>query len=333
MLATLVALTCPQCGGTLPKQARWRMVSCPHCGSTVTRATNLVDAARFHDAHARAYAAFSSLPGQLRLNGQRYQLIAPLGTGSACDVHLALRLAPTFERVVIKRARDGAGAVKLQREATMLARLQTITIAGAAYFTQQLPQPVTAGLITDSPGYERFALVRRHRPGFWGSLADVHRNAPFGVAPHHLVWMWRRALATLAFVHDAGITHGDVALEHLLVHPRDHGGLLVDWSTAAPAATATAPGQLLAQPTPARDLVQLAWSMRLLANAPGSSAAPGIPDRLPVPIANLLAQCCDDARWVSLQGARGIDSLLQTASREALGPPRVMPFDPVAPDV
>ncbi len=89
-------------------------LTCPQCGSSVTRATNLAAAAQFHDAHARACAAFASIPEQIRVRGQRYQLLAQIGAGSACDVFFAQRLSPAAKRVVIKLARDANGASKLQ---------------------------------------------------------------------------------------------------------------------------------------------------------------------------------------------------------------------------
>ncbi len=142
----------------------------------------------------------------------------------------------------------------------MLAELQALKITGAAYFTQRLPQVVTAGTTEGSPGYERFALVRRHVAGYWGSLADVRGNAPTGIAAHHVVWIWRRARATLGFIHDAGWTHGDVSPQHLLLQPRDHGALLIDWSCGCPAVSGVQPNKLLSSATGARDLVQLAAS-------------------------------------------------------------------------
>ncbi len=330
-MTAFVALTCPQCGGTLPKQARWRMVTCPHCGSTVTRATNLVDAAQFHDAHARAYAVFAGVPEQIFLRGQRYQLLAQIGVGSACDVFLGQRLAPAAERVVIKLAREPIGAIKLQREAAVLSELQALKITGAAYFTQQLPQLMTVGMTEGSPGYERFALVRRHVAGYWGSLADVRCNAPNAIAAHHAVWIWRRALATLGFIHGAGWTHGDVSLEHLLVQPRDHGGMLIDWSSAAPVVDSVHGDTLLSSATVARDLVQLAWSMRMLLSP--DTDVPRIPDSVPAPLASLLTRCSEDAAWCAREAAQGLDRLLLEAGRASFGPPRFMPFDAYSPAI
>src|ERR1700712_2865027 len=44
------ALSCPQCGGPLPRQALWRMVACPQCRAMVTRSSRVVERKTFHDA-------------------------------------------------------------------------------------------------------------------------------------------------------------------------------------------------------------------------------------------------------------------------------------------
>jgi hypothetical protein len=42
-------------------------------------------------------------------------------------------------------------------------------------------------------------------------------------------WMWRRLLVALGWAHRAGVVHGAVLEEHVLIHPAEHGLALVDW--------------------------------------------------------------------------------------------------------
>ncbi|HEX5205579.1 MAG TPA: molecular chaperone DnaJ [Actinoplanes sp.] len=42
-------------------------------------------------------------------------------------------------------------------------------------------------------------------------------------------WMWRRLLVGLGWAHRAGVVHGAVLEEHVLIHPAAHGVALVDW--------------------------------------------------------------------------------------------------------
>ena len=41
--------------------------------------------------------------------------------------------------------------------------------------------------------------------------------------------MWRRLLVGLGWAHRAGVVHGAVLPEHVLIHPAEHGLVLVDW--------------------------------------------------------------------------------------------------------
>ncbi len=46
--------------------------------------------------------------------------------------------------------------------------------------------------------------------------------------------MWRRLLVALGAAHHAGVIHGAVLPEHVLIHPAEHGLVLVDWCYAGP---------------------------------------------------------------------------------------------------
>jgi serine/threonine protein kinase len=50
--------------------------------------------------------------------------------------------------------------------------------------------------------------------------------------PADLVWIWRRLLAGLGWAHRAGIVHGAVFEEHVLIDTRQRGLVLVDWCYA-----------------------------------------------------------------------------------------------------
>jgi serine/threonine protein kinase len=49
------------------------------------------------------------------------------------------------------------------------------------------------------------------------------------VDPRDAAWMWRRLLVALGWAHRAGVVHGAVFEEHVLIHPAEHGLALVDW--------------------------------------------------------------------------------------------------------
>jgi hypothetical protein len=47
-----------------------------------------------------------------------------------------------------------------------------------------------------------------------------------------MAWIWRRLLIALGHAHDLEVIHGAVLPTHVLIHPADHGLLLVDWTAS-----------------------------------------------------------------------------------------------------
>ncbi|HPT51024.1 MAG TPA: lipopolysaccharide kinase InaA family protein [Accumulibacter sp.] len=320
-------LACPQCAAPLPRHARWRTVSCPYCQSTVTHNEPVARAAHFRQARARVWAAHvaDDAAGRptLRCGDQHYGLLAKIGQGEHADVYLAKTRHPLPQRVTVKIARPDSAPGRLAAEAAILDRLQALGGAGAAYFSQRLPQAVAHGTTEDGAGGTREVLVLRHPSGFWGSLADTIGDATPGVDPRHAVWMWRRILEVLAYLHDRGWTHGDLLPAHLLLHPRDHGVLPIGWSRARPSATAE---------RVARDLMQAAWAIRAVLHGGTTrpAIAPEIPHHTPPPLAELLRRASEDAAWCVDHGARRIEQALRAATRQVYGPPRFIPYHPTA---
>lgn len=324
-MLSLLALACPQCSAPLPRAARWRTVDCTYCGATIVRGAETIERASFRQAWQRARSA-PATGQELVWRDARHALLAPLGTGDSADVWLAQRLGALPERVTLKLARnEDAARDRLLTEAETLEALQHLATPGAAYFTRRLPQPIGTGLAVGLPEGARTALLLRHPPGFWGSLAQVRQFNPQGIDPRHGVWLWRRMLEVLAFVHDNGWVHGALTPEHALVHPRDHGVLLIGWADAS-RPRASAHGAAVA-----RDLMQSAWTVRALLAGATSDAAPGTDARTPAPMAALLRECSEDAAACARLGARGIEQALSAASQAAFGAPQFVAFDPAPP--
>jgi len=301
------SLNCPQCGGVLPRQAIWRTVACPYCSATVTRSDSVVDIARYHEALERFQG--ESAGHDARCGERHYRTIHTLYQGAGTRVMLARRCGRLGELVVLKYA----DAAKLEREHDVLRQLQSDTSPGSAYFSRRLPESIGLG----QDGHGGKVLVLRHAPGYWGSLAEVHKRYGHGLDSRHVVWMWRRVLEVLAHVHSIGWSHGELSLEHMLVHPSDHGILLIGWSGAK------------RHDDQARDLMQSAWSMRALLAGPGTGDdAPAIPASVPAPLAQLLQRASTDTHWLRAQGAAGLHQQLTSAAEAAFGPPRFLHFQP-----
>ena len=95
-----------------------------------------------------------------------------------------------------------------------------------------------------------------------------------GVPQRHIIWMFRRALSLLGYVHSKGIIHGNIEPAHIMVRPKDHNVYLIDWcySIWKPKATGQgfkclneeySPPEVAAKkpPIPASDLFSLGKSM------------------------------------------------------------------------
>ncbi|KIQ28213.1 serine/threonine protein kinase [Variovorax paradoxus] len=322
-MLSLLALSCPQCSAPLPRAARWRTVNCSYCGATITRGEETVEREGFRAAWRRANADVAG--GRIvQWRGARYRVLAPLGFGEHSEVLFAERLGAVPERVTLKLAREASDNDVLLREGAVLQALQSLSVPGAAYFTRRLPQPLGTGIAEGLGDGKRQALVLRHPNGFWGSLQDVLQANPQGIDARHAVWIWRRMLEVLAFVHGAGWAHRDLSPAHALVHPRDHGVLIIGWSQARqPSGSALAAAA-------ARDLAQAAWTVRaaLHGGAAGDTVDPGLGAHTPAPLAALLRQCSEDTAFCERLGAQGIEQALSDASREAFGAPQFVHFDP-----
>ncbi|HEY9106210.1 MAG TPA: serine/threonine-protein kinase [Roseateles sp.] len=309
MTATHRSLVCPQCGGSLPRQALWRTVDCSYCKAVVTLNDHWVERAEFHAAWTRARARPAG--GEwLTLRGADYRLIAPVGQGEQSTVWLAERHGTARLRAVVKIAPLSARE-SLSAEAETLWRLQGLTGPGSSYFSLRLPQP----LVRDDTS-DRALLALRAWPGFWGSLADVLALHPQGIGDaRHGVWLWRRVLELLDYLHNQGWCHGDLRPEHWLIHPADHGVHLVGWRRASRSGD------------PATDLQQSAWAVRIALSGDGD-APPALGPRCPPALARLLQRASEDRRWCRGQGAAGLMRELSAAALADFGPPRFVAFDP-----
>jgi hypothetical protein len=317
---------CPQCGAPLPRQALWRSVVCTYCSAEVTRSEPMVSAARFRDAYLRSIDINGAAP-TVFCEGHHYRVILRIATGCNATLSLAERVGALTERVILKVAHASAAPGRLKQEKDILDALQADPSADGAYFSQRLPQVVGFGAASLAAGRTGDTLLLRHPVGFWGSLAEVRNNYLNGIDPRHAVWMWRRTLDLLAYVHGCGWVHGNVQPGHLLVQPPDHGILIIGWAQArqlrGPAST-TADAAMLR----ARDLMQSAWSMRMLLSGGDPASEPGIPSSTPQPLATLLRRASEDLAWCATLGAQGLDAQLVAAAHASFGPPKFVDFTP-----
>ncbi|MEZ4236928.1 MAG: hypothetical protein R3F59_12405 [Myxococcota bacterium] len=207
-----------------------------------------------------------------------------------------------------------------------LQALQAARTEGAEHFVDRLPAPVAHGLVQgDRP---RPASVFGWKSGFVHTLEAVGEAHPLGVPAPVGVWLLKRLLELLGFVHRAGFVHGAVVPDHVLVHPRDHGAMLVGWTVATPWAAGGAE-RLPARPrrwealyegareaTPALDVAMACRCVRAVAG--GCCRARSGWGAVDAVVQRGLSGRADDA-WALAEA-------LTAASREAHGPPAYHPL-------
>lgn len=308
-------LLCERCGA--PLDAPWSelVVVCVYCGA--------------HNLPGRPGGPVpSSAPvdGRPRLNlgGRSYVLEAKLADGDSTTVYRGRWVVRLGELVVIKVLASRADEDLLRAEWEALGELQRSRAEGASHFVTRLPTPVAHGVVSaDEP---RRASVFGWKSGFVHTLADVERAYPSGVPGPAVVWLLKRLLELLGFVHRSGWVHAAVTPDHVLVHPRDHGAMLVGWTSATtrrhpvarPRAWTPLYQGLGAEATPALDVAMACRCVR----ASAGWLLPGVvaPDHAVRKVIDRGADGRVDDAWALAED-------LVRASREVYGPPAYHPLD------
>jgi hypothetical protein len=209
MSINVIQVTCPNCGAPLEG------LTCEYC-DTIFKP--LIDPGyRIPDPRPELipHGLFEVTVGETR-----YAVLGELAQGEHSRVFLARRAQAVTEQVVIKVTTE---AESVEREWDTLRHLQ----GRNSYLDHLIPQPISLG---EARG--RAALVYRWRSGFVYTLAQARAEYPEGVDAAATVWMWNRILDQLACLRGLGYSHGDLRLEHLLVHPPGHGVAFCGWGRA-----------------------------------------------------------------------------------------------------
>lgn len=197
-----------------------------------------------------------------------------LCAGDIADLYEARTTSDITLSSVIKVARSPKDNDLLAAEASALKRLH------AEPDTLERHIPVLLDTFIYPEGRRRANAITP-LTGF-STLEQVRQAHPDGVDPRHIAWMWRRLLMGLGFAHDRGIIHGAVLPPHVMIEPKDHAVVLVDWCYSsnyvddAPAIKLIAkdwrhfyPEEVFAKesPSPATDLAMAAYTMTFLFGA------------------------------------------------------------------
>ncbi|XVU23488.1 molecular chaperone DnaJ [Actinoplanes sp. CA-054009] len=122
---------------------------------------------------------------------------------------------------LVKIPRDPADNDLMEAEAAALKKLE---INGDPKFRPYAPRLLKTYVHEDGQRRRRRINVLEKLDGFV-PLSKVGTK----LDPRDAAWMWRRLLTGLGWAHRAGVVHGAVFEEHVLIHPEQHGVALVDW--------------------------------------------------------------------------------------------------------
>jgi len=254
--------------------------------------------------------------------------------GDLCDLYPANAEGTA---VLLKSVRDARNNDLLQTEAQTLRRISR-ALTGES-LRAHFPTLIEHVLMADATGQARQINVLQTATGFV-SLAAVLRTYPSGIDTADAAWMFNRMLAALGVTHSLGIVHGALTLDHVLICPADHNGMLIDWCYSVPIgepikAVSLAymndyPPEVQArQPaTAATDLYMAAQCLvRLLGGKPHHTGTnPVLPDRVPKPIRTLLHACLLPARARRAGDAWELFDDFNAALHRCYGAPKFRPF-------
>jgi hypothetical protein len=319
-------LECPRCGAPLPCRAALVKTTCEYCGSDVVFERFAVRAADYRRT-LEGYLTTERV--DVELAGFSLRLLGRLAIGHTSDVFLATRSARLGERLVLKVLRSRDDEALMKNEQAVLARLEESTAPGSAHFSRLVPQRAFSGALSGSGFPSTFAAAFRRPPGLTRTLERVARAFPSGLDPRHAVWIWRRALELLGWLHESGVVHGQVLPAHLLIDAREHAVGFVGFSSAGPPGAVRAvvdPEAAEIYPAgkaellPATDLIMLA---RCIVRALGGRAL-DVPAHVPAPLSRLLAE---QASGSGSSDPSTVSRRISDVARACFGPPRFIELE------
>jgi len=246
---------------------------------------------------------------------RRYEVGSRIARGDIADVYGCTYADDAGVATgIIKVARSGVDNDLMANEARVLKMIETQTadVGLRAY----------APCVVESFGYSDGKQPVRQATVFAAidglrTLMDVRCQYPDGIDPKHAAWMWTRLLIALDVAHAIGVVHGSVIPPHVLIHPAEHGLVLVDWTNATRDPEASGervkaisseyeswyPRETIAgeAPTPGMDILMGARCMIYLLG--GDPVEGTLPDRVPPKLKNFFRACMFESSRMRPQDA------------------------------
>ncbi len=329
---------CPQCNAPLAPHRFARSIVCPYCGTTVQLDESSVSASIFHEAY-RVWNAPETyqIPSWISIGNRHWALEKLIAQGDISDVYRA-RLArwPT-ELAILKLLRDRQDIDLFENEWNALQALQKSDAPGADTFTRLIPQPIIHGDITAGSFAGRRVSIFRWASGFRHNFDEVIRAYPQGIPPRASIWIWRRILEVLSFVHASGMAHGAVLPAHLLIQENEHGVRLVGYGFSGrlnEKLRSVPHAYELFYPKPANSWSTLTAQLDLTMSARcmvailgGDPETADLPETIPAQLAGIVQRIAlSEPAGVASEAAWTLREELGEIAREIFGPSQFVPI-------
>ncbi len=169
-----------------------------------------------------------SPPVVVKTKDREYTVGKRFAQGDLCDLYESTCRA---ERVCFKIAQSAADNDLVENESRVLKKLFPAKQKEEKFF-RYLPRCLDTFMFRGAGSAEtRRVNVLTMLDGY-RSLEEVRCVYPDGLDYRDVVWMLKRSLAGLGFVHNQGVIHGAIIPPHVMVHPTEHGAKIIDWSYA-----------------------------------------------------------------------------------------------------
>lgn len=332
------AIMCPQCNAPLAPHKFARSVVCSYCGSTVQLDESTVSANLFHKAFRLWNSPMSyQVSSWLSVGESHWAVDECIAVGDISDVYTGKRARWPTELAIIKILRDPQDTALFDNEWDVLQTLQRSDARGSDIFTMLLPQPILHGTISDGSYTGQRVNIFRWASGFHHTFDDVLQAYPQGIHPRASIWIWRRILEILSFIHNSGMVHGAVLPSHLLVQENEHGIRLVGYGAAGPSGKKLPTisqryesfypksAQSGSGLTPQLDIAMSARCIiAILGGDPGTGS---LPTSVPPRLARLIRQIAlSESSGPAREDAWSIREELGVIAGEVFGPPRFIPI-------
>jgi hypothetical protein len=235
------AMICPQCNAPLTPHRFAKSAVCPYCGTTV----HFVDAPLSANVFRKSFADWNNPASQgfhnyISIGNSHWTLDELLSEEETCDIYLGQRARWPTEMAIIKLLRDEKNKPHFENEWQRIQTLHRSSASGTEIFSRLLPQPIVHGEITGAEHHGKTASVFRREIGWRYSLAEILQANPQGIPVRASIWLWRRILELLTFIHSSGLVQGAVLPQHILIQENEHGARFSNYMCTLPTGEALA---------------------------------------------------------------------------------------------